>query len=65
MRNARQRGQSDWQPDGLDFTKGSDCSSNPERLYLRDTLFTRHPEQRVGGITNQYGAEFFESVRLK
>ncbi len=54
-------GQSDWQPDGLDFTQGSDCSSNPKRLYLRDALFTRQPEQRVGGITNQYGAEFFES----
>lgn len=54
-------GETDWRPDGLDFTQGSDCSSNPKRLYLRDVLFTRHPEQRVGGITNQYGAEFFGS----
>lgn len=54
-------GQGNWQPDGLDFTQGSDCASNPKRLYLRDVLFTRQPEQRVGGITNQYGAEFFES----
>ncbi|MGJ8562251.1 MAG: alpha/beta hydrolase [Alphaproteobacteria bacterium] len=54
-------GQTDWRPDGLDFTQGSDCSSYPKRLYLRDALFTRRPEQRVGGITNQFGAEFFES----
>ncbi len=54
-------GQTDWRPEGLDFSKGSDCSSNPKRLFLRDVLFTRHPEQRVGGATNQWGAEFFES----
>lgn len=54
-------GQTDWRPDGLDFTQGSDCSLNPKRLYLRDVLFTRDPSQRVGGITNQWGAEFFES----
>ncbi len=54
-------GQTDWRPDGLDYTQGSDCSSNPDRLYLRDALFTRQPEQRVGGVTNQWGAEFFES----
>jgi len=54
-------GQKDWRPDGLDYTQGSDCSSNPKRLYLRDAVFTRKPEQRVGGITNQYGLEFFKS----
>lgn len=54
-------GQQDWRPDGLDYTQGSDCSSNPKRLYLRDAVFTRYPEQRVGGITNQYGLEFFKS----
>lgn len=54
-------GQKDWRPDGLDYTQGSDCSSNPTRLYLRDAVFTRKPEQRVGGITNQYGLEFFKS----
>ncbi len=54
-------GQKDWEPDGLDFTKGSTCSSYPKRLYLRDVIFTRQPEQRVGGVTNQWGAEFFES----
>jgi len=54
-------GQKNWQPENLDFTQGSDCSSNPKRLYNRDVVFTRKPEQRVGGITNQWGAEFFES----
>lgn len=54
-------GQDNWRPDGLDYTQGSDCSSNPKRLYLRDAIFTRKPELRVGGITNQYGLAFFES----
>ena len=54
-------GNDNWVPDGLDYTQGSDCSSNPKRLYLRDAVFTHKPEQRVGGVTNQWGAEFFES----
>ncbi len=54
-------GNKDWEPEGLDYTQGSDCSSNPARLYLRDAVFTRKPELRVGGATNQWGAEFFES----
>ncbi|MBC6403763.1 MAG: hypothetical protein GDA39_05830 [Hyphomonadaceae bacterium] len=33
-------------------------------MYYRDALFTRYPEPRVGGITNQYGAEFIESSEL-
>jgi len=57
-------GQKDWEPDGLDFTKGSTCSSYPKRLYLRDVIFTRKPELRVGGVTNQWGAKFFESSEL-
>ena len=57
-------GHDNWEPDGLDFSVGSDCSSNPKRLYYRDVLFTRHPELRVGGVTNQWGAEFFESSQL-
>ncbi len=57
-------GQGDWQPDGLDFSQGSDCSSNPKRLYYRDVVFTRDPKQRVGGVTNQWGAEFFQSSEL-
>lgn len=54
-------GQGNWRPDGFDFTQGSDCSSNPKRLYLRDTIFTRDPAQRVGGVTNHWGTEFFKS----
>lgn len=54
-------GETDWYPVDLDFSKGSDCSSNAGRLHLRDAIFTRYPEQRVGGITNQWGAEFFDS----
>lgn len=47
-------GQSRWRPDGTDLTVGSNCASNPNRLYLRDTVFIRKPEQRVGGATNNY-----------
>ncbi len=54
-------GLTDWKPESVDFTATSDCSSYPKRLYLRDAVFTRRPEQRVGGVTNQWGAEFFES----
>ncbi len=55
------QGQGNWVPDGLDYSQGSDCSANPKRLYLRDAIFTRLPEQRVGGVTNQWGYEFFDS----
>ena len=37
------------------------CSSNPKRLPNRDVVFTRNPAERVGGVTAQWGAEFFES----
>lgn len=46
--------QGEWRPDGTDLTVGSDCASEPKRLYLRDTVFVRKPEQRVGGVTNNY-----------
>lgn len=47
-------GQGEWRPDGTDLTVGSYCASEPKRLYLRDTVFVRKPEQRVGGVTNNY-----------
>jgi len=51
-------------PDDLS-THGIDyCSSNPLRLPYRDVVFTRKPEQRVGGVTVQWGAEFFQSAVL-
>lgn len=37
------------------------CASNPKRLPLRDAIFTRKPEQRVGGVTFNWGGEFYES----
>ena len=59
-------GEKNWYPheDYKDFTKASMelCSSNEKRLHLRDTLFVRQPEQRVGGLTVQWGAEFLESA---
>jgi len=59
-------GNTDWQPVGENYSiAGIElCSSNPNRLYLRDAIFTRMPEQRVGGVTNQWGAEFFESSEV-
>lgn len=56
--------QGDWRPDGTDLTVGSDCASNPKRLYLRDTVFVRKPEQRVGGVTNNYIHEMISSGEL-
>lgn len=47
-------GQGNWKPDSQDLTLPSDCASYPPRLYMRDAIFVRHPEQRVGGVTNQW-----------
>ena len=57
-------GESNWLPDGFDLTRKTDCSSNPSRLYYRDVIFTRQPELRVGGVTVQWGSEFFESSEI-
>lgn len=59
-------GGTDWRPVGTDFSvAGIDwCSSEPKRLFLRDAIFTTNPELRVGGVTNQWGAEFFESSQV-
>ena len=57
-------GETNWLPDGFDLTAKTDCSSNPSRLYYRDVLFTRRPELRVGGVTVQWGVEFFESSEI-
>lgn len=37
------------------------CASSPERLPMRDAVFTMRPEQRVGGVTFNWGREFFGS----
>jgi lysophospholipase len=57
-------GLGDWRPDGTDLTVGSDCASDPTRLYLRDTVFVRKPEQRVGGATNNYVRGMIKSGEL-
>ena len=57
-------GLGDWRPDGTDLTVGSDCASDPTRLYLRDTVFVRKPEQRVGGATNNYVRGIISSGEL-
>lgn len=57
-------GNSNWQPYNEDdlFIAGIEhCASNPKRLPLRDAIFTRIPEQRVGGVTFNWGGEFYES----
>lgn len=46
--------QGPWRPDGFDMTAPSECSAYPQRLYLRDAVYMRKPEQRVGGVTNNY-----------
>jgi len=59
-------GGSDWTPEGDDMSYAdiSLCSSDPKRLYLRDVIFTRDIHERVGSVTNQWGAEFYESSQL-
>lgn len=56
-------GESNWKPVGDDLSVATIdmCSSNPARLPNRDVVFTRFPEERVGGVTAQWGAEFFNS----
>ncbi|WP_418153059.1 alpha/beta hydrolase [Litorimonas sp. RW-G-Af-16] len=60
-------GNGDWMPatpDDLLISGIEYCSSNPKRLPLRDVIFTRMPDRRVGGVTVQWGAEFFQSAVL-
>lgn len=56
-------GESNWKPanDDLSVANIDMCSSNPARLPNRDVVFTRNPAERVGGVTAQWGAEFFGS----
>ena len=58
-------GQDRWSPykDDLSLAHIDWCSSNPARLHSKDVIYTRLPEQRVGGVTFQYGSRFFESSR--
>ena len=54
-------GQGDWKPESNDLTTTSNCSSYAKRLHYRDVIFTREPEQRVGGATNKWFYEFLKS----
>ena len=57
------QGNENWKPfqEDLSIANIALCSSNPKRLPNRDVVFTRNPAERVGGVTAQWGAEFFES----
>lgn len=57
------QGEDNWKPFKQDLSVANIdmCASNPKRLPNRDVVFTREPAQRVGGVTAQWGAEFFES----
>jgi alpha-beta hydrolase superfamily lysophospholipase len=57
------QGNENWKPFRNDLSEANIdlCSSNPKRLPNRDVVFTRNPAERVGGVTAQWGAEFFES----
>ena len=57
------QGNENWKPFREDLSEANIdlCSSNPKRLPNRDVVFTRNPSERVGGVTAQWGAEFFES----
>lgn len=57
------QGNENWKPfqEDLSVANIELCASNPKRLPYRDVVFTRYPDERVGGVTAQWGAEFFES----
>ena len=53
-----------WTPyseDNLRVAGIEHCASDPNRLPLRDAVFTNDPSQRVGGVTYNWGGEFYES----
>jgi len=57
-------GHGNWTPyseDNLLIAGIEHCASSPKRLPLRDAIFTDQPEQRVGGVTFDWGHEFYES----
>ncbi len=57
-------GNTDWKPRSEDDLLRAGigyCASSPKRLPMRDAVFTRRPEQRVGGVTFNWGREFYGS----
>jgi len=57
-------GMGPWVPDSEDLTLTSECGSYPERLYLRDAVYTLFPEERVGGVTTNWVAEIIENGEI-
>ena len=57
-------GQSNWRPVNMDLTvAGPDiCASDPKRAHLKDVIYLRQPQQRVGGVTAAWGLAFMESA---
>lgn len=57
-------GHTNWKPaseDDLLRVGMEHCASSPKRLPMRDAVFTLRPEQRVGGVTFNWGRQFFGS----
>jgi len=57
-------GNSNWKPASEDdlLRAGIEyCASSPKRLPMRDAVFTMRPKQRVGGVTFNWGREFYGS----
>lgn len=57
-------GNTNWKPaseDDLLRVGIEHCASSKKRLPMRDAVFTMRPEQRVGGITFDWGRAFYES----
>lgn len=57
-------GNTNWKPaseDDLLRVGIEHCASSPKRLPMRDAIFTVRPEQRVGGVTFNWGRQFYGS----
>ena len=57
-------GQGNWTTtmDDLGVAGPQYCASDPKRLHLKDVIYTRRPEQRVGGVTAGWGLAFIASA---
>ena len=47
-------GATNWKPDVQDMTQKIPCSAAPKRVYIRDALYTKRPELRMGSATYQW-----------
>ncbi len=53
-----------WVPDSETLSGVSDCGSHQERLYLRDAVYTKFPEERVGSPTTNWIMEIIENGEI-